>query len=89
MIIDEICRCTHPSRSCRAGVPEMPEIDGLTKPVKEGDHVTLTCITSGSKPAAEIRWFRNEKEIKGGALNQVELDQTGSTLSNRPTHVVS
>uniref|UniRef100_A0A3B3QEL0 Cell adhesion molecule 2 n=1 Tax=Paramormyrops kingsleyae TaxID=1676925 RepID=A0A3B3QEL0_9TELE len=59
------------------GVPEMPEIDGLTKPVKEGDHVTLTCITSGSKPAAEIRWFRNEKEIKGAK----EVNASGKTFT--------
>lgn len=50
----------HPS-----GVPEKPEINGLTKPAMEGDHITLTCITQGSKPAADLRWFRNEKEIKG------------------------
>ncbi|XP_064827142.1 cell adhesion molecule 2-like [Oncorhynchus masou masou] len=47
------------------GVPEMPEIDGLTKPALEGDEITLTCMTHGSKPAADLRWFRNEKEIKG------------------------
>lgn len=48
-----------------AGVPEKPEINGFTKPAMEGDQITLTCVTSGSKPAADIRWFRNEKEIKG------------------------
>ncbi|GAA6099783.1 cell adhesion molecule 2a isoform X1 [Tachysurus ichikawai] len=47
------------------GVPEKPEINGFTKPAMEGDQLTLTCVTSGSKPAADIRWFRNEKEIKG------------------------
>lgn len=47
------------------GVPEKPEIDGLRKPALEGDHITLTCITQGSKPAADLRWFRNEKEVKG------------------------
>lgn len=51
---------------CRSsGVPEKPEIDGPRKPAIEGDHITLTCITHGSKPAADLRWFRNEKEIKG------------------------
>ncbi|XP_018619439.1 cell adhesion molecule 2-like [Scleropages formosus] len=47
------------------GVPEKPKIGGLTKPAMEGDQITLTCVSSGSKPAAEIRWFRNEKEIQG------------------------
>lgn len=31
----------------------------------EGDVITLTCTTSGSKPAANIRWFRNDKEVQG------------------------
>lgn len=48
----------------------MPEIDGLTKPAIEGDHITLTCMTQGSKPAADLRWFRNEKEIKGKNLTK-------------------
>ncbi|TKS82944.1 Cell adhesion molecule 2 [Collichthys lucidus] len=61
---------TMPVRTAKAyltvlGVPEKPEINGLTKPAMEGDHITLTCITQGSKPAADLRWFRNEKEIKG------------------------
>lgn len=30
----------------------------------------LTCKTSGSKPAADIRWFKNDKEIKGKALEK-------------------
>lgn len=36
----------------------------------------LTCKTSGSKPAADIRWFKNDKEIKGkawGALMKLLL----------------
>ncbi|XP_010766711.1 cell adhesion molecule 2-like [Notothenia coriiceps] len=61
---------TMPVRTAKAyltvlGVPEKPEIDGLTKPALEGDQITLTCMTQGSKPAADLRWFRNEKEVKG------------------------
>ncbi|TNN51155.1 Cell adhesion molecule 2 [Liparis tanakae] len=63
---------TMPVRTAKAymtvlGVPQKPEIDGLTKPALEGDHITLTCMTQGSKPAADLRWFRNEKEVKGTA----------------------
>ncbi|XP_028857191.1 cell adhesion molecule 2-like isoform X3 [Denticeps clupeoides] len=47
------------------GVPDKPEITGVAEPATEGDQVTLTCLTSGSKPAAEIRWFRNDKEVEG------------------------
>ncbi|KAI1903382.1 hypothetical protein AGOR_G00026610 [Albula goreensis] len=61
------------------GVPEKPEIDGLPKPAVEGDHITLTCVTYGSKPAADIRWFRNEKEIKGAK----EVNASGKTFTVR------
>ncbi|XP_034149174.1 cell adhesion molecule 2a isoform X4 [Esox lucius] len=59
------------------GVPEKPEIDGLTKPALEGDEITLTCMTHGSKPAADLRWFRNEKEIKGAK----EVNASGRTFT--------
>ncbi|XP_060752219.1 cell adhesion molecule 2a isoform X4 [Tachysurus vachellii] len=61
------------------GVPEKPEINGFTKPAMEGDQLTLTCVTSGSKPAADIRWFRNEKEIKGAK----EVNASGKTFMVR------
>lgn len=47
------------------GVPGRPEITGFSKPAMEGDIVTLMCTTSGSKPAANIRWFRNDEEVQG------------------------
>lgn len=50
---------------CTTGVPGRPEITGFTKPAMEGDLITLTCTTTGSKPAANIRWFRNDKEVQG------------------------
>ncbi|XP_032304296.1 cell adhesion molecule 2 isoform X3 [Coturnix japonica] len=46
------------------GVPEKPQITGFTSPVMEGERMQLTCKTSGSKPAADIRWFKNDKEVK-------------------------
>ncbi|KAL4647738.1 cell adhesion molecule 2 [Arapaima gigas] len=60
------------------GVPEKPKIAGLTKPAMEGDQITLTCVSSGSKPAADIRWFRNEKEIQAGSK---EVNATGKTFT--------
>ncbi|XP_050977564.1 cell adhesion molecule 2a isoform X4 [Labeo rohita] len=59
------------------GVPKKPEINGLTKPVLEGDQITLTCVTSGSKPAADVRWFKNEKEVKGAK----EVNASGKTFT--------
>ncbi|KAI4887816.1 hypothetical protein NFI96_023458, partial [Prochilodus magdalenae] len=58
-------------------VPEKPEINGFNKPAMEGDQITLTCVTSGSKPAADIRWFRNEKEVKGAK----EVNASGKTFT--------
>lgn len=47
------------------GVPEKPLITGFTSPVMEGEIIQLTCKTSGSKPAADIRWFKGDQEITG------------------------
>ncbi|KAM6946174.1 cell adhesion molecule 2b isoform 2-T2 [Aplochiton taeniatus] len=59
------------------GVPERPYITGFTRPAMEGDMITLTCSTAGSKPAAQIRWFRNEKEVQGTK----EVNATGKSFS--------
>uniref|UniRef100_A0A4W4H123 Ig-like domain-containing protein n=1 Tax=Electrophorus electricus TaxID=8005 RepID=A0A4W4H123_ELEEL len=63
------------------GVPEKPEITGFTRPAVEGEEVTLTCTTSGSKPAANIRWFRNDKEVQGVK----EVNATGRSFVVRST----
>ncbi|KAL2094367.1 hypothetical protein ACEWY4_009086 [Coilia grayii] len=60
-------------------VPDEPQILGLTKPVMEGDDVTLTCVTSGSKPAADIRWFKNGQEVTGAK----EVNLSGKTYTVR------
>ncbi|KAM3874659.1 cell adhesion molecule 2b [Diretmus argenteus] len=59
------------------GMPLRPEITGSTKPTMEGDMITLTCTTSGSKPAANIRWFRNDKEVQGTK----EVNATGKSFT--------
>ncbi|XP_034024327.1 cell adhesion molecule 2-like isoform X2 [Thalassophryne amazonica] len=59
------------------GMPVRPEITGFTKPAKEGDIITLTCTTTGSKPAAVIRWFRNDKEVQGTK----EVNATGKSFT--------
>uniref|UniRef100_A0A7N8YHM8 Cell adhesion molecule 2b n=1 Tax=Mastacembelus armatus TaxID=205130 RepID=A0A7N8YHM8_9TELE len=61
------------------GIPGRPEITGFTKPAMEEDVITLTCTTSGSKPAANIRWFRNDKEVQGTK----ELNATGKSFTVR------
>uniref|UniRef100_A0A8C6UQC6 Cell adhesion molecule 2 n=1 Tax=Neogobius melanostomus TaxID=47308 RepID=A0A8C6UQC6_9GOBI len=59
------------------GVPRRPEITGFTRPALEGELVTLTCTTWGSKPAANIRWFRNDKEVQGSK----EINATGRSFT--------
>ncbi|XP_056297416.1 cell adhesion molecule 2b isoform X2 [Pseudoliparis swirei] len=61
------------------GVPGRPEITGFTNPAMEDDVITLTCTTPGSKPAANIRWFRNDKEVQGTK----EVNATGKSFAVR------
>ncbi|KTG41230.1 hypothetical protein cypCar_00001683 [Cyprinus carpio] len=68
------------------GVPAKPEITGLSRPAQEGEDVTLTCTTSGSKPAADIRWFRNDKEVQG---KQIPPDSLELIVCNEQLHILS
>ncbi|XP_041698435.2 cell adhesion molecule 3-like isoform X2 [Coregonus clupeaformis] len=61
---------TMPVRTARAtvtvlGVPGKPQISGYEDTVQEGGKVTLTCTSSGSKPPAKLRWYRDQEELTG------------------------
>ncbi|KAM9720176.1 cell adhesion molecule 3 isoform 3-T3 [Menidia menidia] len=61
---------TMPVRTARAtvtvlGVPGKPQISGFENAVPEGDTVTLTCTSTGSKPPAKLRWYKGDKEVEG------------------------
>ncbi|XP_041847915.1 cell adhesion molecule 3 isoform X3 [Melanotaenia boesemani] len=61
---------TMPVRTARAtvtvlGVPGKPQISGFENPVPEGETVTLTCTTTGSKPPAKLRWYKGDQEVEG------------------------
>ncbi|XP_023646894.1 cell adhesion molecule 3 isoform X1 [Paramormyrops kingsleyae] len=61
---------TMPVRTARAtvtvmGVPGKPQLSGYEEPVLEGERITLTCTSSGSKPPAKLRWYRGHEEIQG------------------------
>lgn len=62
------------------GVPEQPQISGFKSPIMEGDMIQLTCKTNGSKPAAELRWFKNDQEIRDVHYYK-EGDINGKTFS--------
>ncbi|XP_059506062.1 cell adhesion molecule 2b isoform X2 [Stegostoma tigrinum] len=66
------------------GVPQTPVISGFKGPVNEGDLVDLTCTTVGSKPAANIRWFKGDKEIRD-VPSIKEPDSKGKTFTVRST----
>ncbi|KAF6724286.1 Cell adhesion molecule 3 [Oryzias melastigma] len=59
---------TMPVRTARAtvtvlGVPSKPQISGSEDPVMEGETVTLTCTSTGSKPPAKIQWYKGDEEL--------------------------
>ncbi|GIX82640.1 synaptogenesis protein syg-2 [Caerostris darwini] len=47
--------------------PRHPEINGYKEGdlIYAGDHLTLTCSTTGGKPPAELQWLRNGDMIQG------------------------
>ncbi|XP_029686928.1 cell adhesion molecule 3 isoform X2 [Takifugu rubripes] len=78
---------TMPVRTARAtvtvlGVPSKPHLSGFENPVMEGGSVTLFCSSTGSKPPAQLRWYREDQELPGGQ-EKVESDP------DNPTYKVS
>ncbi|XP_072219788.1 cell adhesion molecule 3 isoform X1 [Leuresthes tenuis] len=61
---------TMPVRTARAtvtvlGVPSKPQMSGFETAVREGETVTLTCTSSGSKPPAKLHWYKGDQEVEG------------------------
>ncbi|XP_061587858.1 cell adhesion molecule 3 isoform X3 [Cololabis saira] len=79
---------TMPVRTARAtvtvlGVPDDPQISGSDDPVKEGETVTLTCTSTGSKPPARLRWYKGDQEVQGhpDVVESIPDDPTYSVRS--------
>ncbi|XP_070586391.1 cell adhesion molecule 3 [Erythrolamprus reginae] len=62
------------------GIPQKPQISGYSDPLKEGEVAVLTCVSSGSKPAAQLRWNKGEKLLTGQSL-EVSKDANGKTFT--------
>ncbi|XP_070829869.1 cell adhesion molecule 3 isoform X1 [Chaetodon trifascialis] len=80
---------TMPVRTARAtvtvlGVPGKPQILGFENAVPEGDKVTLTCTSTGSKPPAKLRWYRGDQELDASGRPDVVL-----SVPDEPTYNVS
>ncbi|XP_029970659.1 cell adhesion molecule 3 isoform X1 [Salarias fasciatus] len=79
---------TMPVRTARAtvtvlGVPGKPQISGFETAVQEGNKVTLTCTSTGSKPPAKLHWYRGEEKLEG------DLDAIESVPDNLTYNVSS
>ncbi|XP_060762004.1 cell adhesion molecule 3 isoform X2 [Neoarius graeffei] len=75
---------TMPVRIARAtvtvlGVPGKPIITGFEDPVQEGGSVTLTCTSKGSKPPAQLYWYKGQEKLDADP-NVVESNQDGTTF---------
>ncbi|XP_034063787.1 cell adhesion molecule 3 isoform X2 [Gymnodraco acuticeps] len=86
---------TMPVRTARAtvtvlGVPGKPQILGFENAVSEGGTVTLTCTSTGSKPAASLRWYKGNQELEGHTeLVESDPDELTSNVSSKLTLEVS
>ncbi|XP_054849609.1 cell adhesion molecule 3 isoform X2 [Eublepharis macularius] len=76
---------TMPVRTAKAivtvlGIPRKPLISGYKEPLKDGQTVRLTCVSSGSKPAAQLRWHKGGKPL-AGKDPEVAEDSNGKTFT--------
>ncbi|XP_040474602.1 cell adhesion molecule 3 isoform X4 [Falco naumanni] len=76
---------TMPVRTAKAlvtvlGIPQKPQIFGHEQPIDEEKIARLTCRSSGSKPAAQLRWKKGNKELKDEGTEVVE-DPNGKTFT--------
>lgn len=79
---------TMPVRTARAsvtvlGVPSKPQISGFDSAVPEGGEVTLTCTSSGSKPPAQLHWYKGEERLTQARPDVVESTPGEPTYSVR------
>ncbi|XP_078388319.1 cell adhesion molecule 1 isoform X3 [Cetorhinus maximus] len=67
--------------------PETLTIDANKDTVSEGEEVEFTCSTTGSKPAAEIKWLKGDQEMQESTGN-VEEDPREEKLFNVTSKLV-
>ncbi|XP_038017935.1 cell adhesion molecule 3 isoform X2 [Motacilla alba alba] len=76
---------TMPVRTAKAlvtvlGIPQKPQIFGHEQPIDEEKVARLICRSSGSKPAAQLRWRKGNRDIKDSGTEVVE-DPNGKTFT--------
>ncbi|NXM17911.1 CADM3 protein, partial [Ploceus nigricollis] len=61
-------------------IPQKPQIFGHEQPIDEEKVARLLCRSSGSKPAAQLRWRKGNRDIKDSGTEVVE-DPNGKTFT--------
>ncbi|NXR35215.1 CADM3 protein, partial [Zosterops hypoxanthus] len=61
-------------------IPQKPQIFGHEQPIDEEKVARLICRSSGSKPAAQLRWRKGNRELKDSGTDVVE-DPNGKTFT--------
>ncbi|NXE94703.1 CADM3 protein, partial [Menura novaehollandiae] len=61
-------------------IPQKPQIFGHEQPIDEEKLARLLCRSSGSKPAAQLRWRKGNRELKDMGTEVVE-DPNGKTFT--------
>lgn len=62
------------------GIPQKPVITGYKAPLREEETTTLTCRSSGSKPAAQLSW-RKAGQVLQGEPTRIQEDPNGKTFT--------
>uniref|UniRef100_A0A493U0M9 Cell adhesion molecule 3 n=1 Tax=Anas platyrhynchos platyrhynchos TaxID=8840 RepID=A0A493U0M9_ANAPP len=83
---------TMPVRTAKAlvtvlGIPQKPQIFGHEQPIDEEKMARLTCRSSGSKPAAQLRWKKGNKELKAEGTEDHESLQNSERSTTQKLQV--
>ncbi|ELR46524.1 Cell adhesion molecule 3, partial [Bos mutus] len=62
------------------GIPQKPIISGYKSSLREKDKTTLSCQSSGSKPAAQLTWRKGDQELHGEST-RIQEDPNGKTFT--------
>ncbi|NXI02850.1 CADM3 protein, partial [Pachycephala philippinensis] len=61
-------------------IPQKPQMFGHEQPIDEEKVARLACRSSGSKPAARLRWTKGNRELRDSGVEVVE-DPNGKTFT--------
>ncbi|NXB20102.1 CADM3 protein, partial [Rhagologus leucostigma] len=61
-------------------IPQKPQIFGHEQPIDEEKVARLVCRSSGSKPAAQLRWRKGNRDLKDSGTEVME-DPNGKTFT--------